>query len=216
MWMGYGWGAPALLRPAGALALIAIGFIAARLIQAPPAVVAPANGTEPIMTRVRNVEPDASGGVRVMVEETRQRVMSGRPEEDAIRRLLLAAVRDPADPGLRVETMDILKRRPESADVRRALLYAVQHDPNAGVRLKALEGLKPFAAEVETRKALSQVLLADDNPGVRTQAIDLLIQTKEQDVVGVLQELLRREDNGYVRMRSQKALREMGASVETF
>ena len=35
-------------------------------------------------------------------------------------------------------------------------------------------------------------------------------------MVGVLQELMRKEENGYVRMRCQKALRDMKASVDTF
>ena len=47
-------------------------------------------------------------------------------------------------------------------------------------------------------------------------AIDLLVQTDEVDVVETLQELLRREDNNYLRLRSQKALQAMNASVETF
>jgi len=113
--------------------------------------------------------------------------------------------------------MDILRASAGgSAEVRRALIFALQHDPNAGVRLKALDGLKSSAADPETRHALSQVLLADDNPGVRTQAIDLLTQKKEAAMVGVLQELMRKEDNSYVRLKCQKALHEMNASVETF
>ncbi len=207
-----------LLRPVAALTLVAIGFFSARLTVSPESPAGPrlAGVAEPVMSRVRNIEPDASGRVQIVVDETRQRVLSGRLDDDNIRRLLLTAAKDPSDPGLRVESMDILKGRCDSAEVRRALLYAIQHDPNPGVRLKALEGLKPFGADPETRKVLAQVLLADDNPGVRTQAIDLLIQQKQQDVVAVLQELLRKEDNGYVRLRSQKALRDMGASVETF
>src|SRR5262249_21689431 len=130
--------------------------------------------------------------------------------------LLLAAAKDPSDPGLRVESVDLLKGRSESAEIRRALLYALQHDSNPGVRLKALDGLKGFAEDPETRKTLTQVLLADKNPGVRTQVIDLLIQHKNDNMVGVLQELMRKEDNGYVRMRCQRALSEMNASVETF
>jgi hypothetical protein len=46
--------------------------------------------------------------------------------------------------------------------------------------------------------------------------IDLLIQHKNDNLVGMLQELMRKEDNGYVRMRCQRALHEMNASVETF
>jgi hypothetical protein len=35
-------------------------------------------------------------------------------------------------------------------------------------------------------------------------------------MVSVLQELMDKEDNGYIRMRCQKALREMNASVESY
>lgn len=212
--------APAIAwKPMGAVALVALGFFASRLASDRAFTGSPvrtAGILEPAVSRVRNIEPDATGGVQIVVDETRQRVLSGRIDDEDIRRLLLSAARDASDPGLRVESVDLLKEHPDSAEVRRALLNALQHDSNAGVRLKALEGLKAFSSDTETRKVLSQVLLTDDNPGVRTQAIDLLIQHREQDVVGVLQELLRKEDNGYVRLRSQKALRDMGASTETF
>jgi hypothetical protein len=47
-------------------------------------------------------------------------------------------------------------------------------------------------------------------------AVDLLIQRRQQDLVGVLQQLLRQEKNDYIRERSTRTLREMRASVETF
>ena len=103
-----------------------------------------------------------------------------------------------------------------AGQIRSALLEAVRHDPNAGVRLKALDGLKSFAGDSETRKALTQVLLTDDNPGVRTQVIDLLIPQRSDAMVGVLQELMVKEDNDYIRTRVQKALHEMNASIETY
>ena len=117
--------------------------------------------------------------------------------------------------------MNLLKNQPQSAEVRSALLYAVQHDSNAGVRLKALDGLKDFAGDPETRQTLTQVLLKDDCPGVRTQVIDLLIQhhgdsNHADAMVGVLQEVMGKEQNGYVRMRCQQALHDMNASVETY
>ena len=171
---------------------------------------------EPTASRVRYVEPDGDGRLQIVVDETKQRVISGRLEDDAIRRLVLAAARDSSDPGLRAESVEILKSRGDQAEVRQALLYALQHDSNPGVRLKALEGLKPFAADLDARKVLSRVLLSDDNPGVRTQAIDLLVKYKQPDVAGVLQQLLRKEPNNYVRQLSEKTLREMNASIETF
>jgi HEAT repeat protein len=113
--------------------------------------------------------------------------------------------------------MDLLKTQCESAEVRRALLAALQHDSNPGVRLKAIEALRQSPAhDAETRRVLAKVLLQDQNPGVRTQAIDLLTQKREPAIVGVLQEVMTREDNNYVRLKCQRALSEMNASMETF
>jgi hypothetical protein len=204
-------------QPLGAVALVALGFFAARVVPAEFGGRFGAAGlADPVTSRVRYVEPVGSGKIQIVIDETRQRVLSGSPEDQSIQRLLFAAAKDPSDPGLRVESVDILKSRPDSSEVRSALLYALQHDSNAGVRLKALDGLKNFGADPETRKVLTQVLLADKNPGVRTQVIDLLIQSKGDSMVGVLQELMRKEDNGYIRMRCQKALHELNASVDTF
>jgi HEAT repeat protein len=84
------------------------------------------------------------------------------------------------------------------------------------VRLKAIDGLKAYAKDQRTRQALTRVLLNDTNPGVRAQAIDVLTQVRSQDMVGPLQELLRKEDNGYVRMRTERVLEEMKASPGIF
>ncbi len=208
---------PTIFQPVGALALVLMGFLGARMI--PPGVGGRfdvAGLTEPVASRVKYVEQEGPGKVQIVLEETRQRTLTGKLEDQAIQRLLLGAAKEPGDPGLRVESVGLLRTSPESSAVRNALLYALQHDTNSGVRLKALEGLKGSAADPEVRQSLSQVLLTDKNPGVRTQVIDLLIQKKEHRMVGVLQELMRKEDNGYVRLRCQKALHEMNASIETY
>ncbi len=208
---------PAGLQPVGAVALIAMGFFGARMIPSSTTLQNNLADPGPMTSRVRYVEPaDKSGRVQVVVEDTRERVLSGAVDDQNIQNLLLAAARDPQDAGLRVESVDLLKSSRECPQVRDALLNALQHDSNPGVRLKALEGLKNLSADAQVRQVLTKVLLSDDNPGVRTQAIDLLIQHKEDTMVGVLQELMRKEDNGYVRMRCQKALHDMNASVETY
>ena len=209
--------APGLAQPVGAVAMLIVGFMAARYV---PSSLLPgfnsAGVADPGTSRVRYVEPVGSGKVQIVVDETRQRVLSGNLDDQAIQRLLMTAAKDPSDAGLRVESVDLLRSRPQSAEVRSALLAALQHDPNAGVRLKALDGLKEFASDPETKTALTQVLLHDDNPGVRTQVIDLLMQHRSDSMLGVFQELMGKEDNGYIRMRCQKALHEMNASVETY
>jgi hypothetical protein len=204
-------------QPVGALALVLMGFFGARLV--PPGASGrfdSAGLADPIASRVKYVEQEGRGKVQIVLEETRQKTLRGKLEDQSIQRLLLAAAKDPADPGLRVESVDLLGANPESSAVRNALLYALQHDANSGVRLKALEGLKASASSPEVRQTLSQVLLTDKNPGVRTQVIDLLIQQKEHRMVGVLQQLMRTEDNSYVRLRCQRALHDMNASVETY
>lgn len=203
-------------KPASALALISAGFVCARLIPYDPGQTPVLSPPEPVAAQVRYLEPDPSGKVRIVLDETRQRVLTGSLEDDRIRRLLLTAASASPDPGLRAISMDVLRARTESPEVREALLHALRSDPNPGVRLKALDALRPYASDSRVRAVLAQVLLSDENAGVRIQAIDLLTQHKELELAGVLQELLHKEDNVYVRDRCQKALREMNASLETF
>jgi anti-sigma factor RsiW len=208
------WQAP-VWKPAGALALLVLGFAGGRWTPVErPSMQAPEPAA--VATRVRALEPDGDGQVRLIVEETRRRTVAGVPSDERIRALLLSAAQDPANPGLRVESMDVLRRQSEAMDVRRALMAALESDPNPGVRLKALDGLRPFAGDPEVRQSLAHVLLRDEHSGLRTQAVDLLIQSKPRDMVGVLQELMQREDNDYIRLRTRRALREMNASVDTF
>ena len=169
---------------------------------------------DPNNARVRYVEQSPEGRVQIVVDETRQRVLSGRLEDAHIRGLLLAAVKDPSDPGLRVESVELLKSKSENDDVRTTLINVLQHDTNDGVRLKALEGLKPFAGSADVRKALRDALMNDRNPSIRAQAIDVLMtQSQEQAMVGLLQEVVHKEDNTYIRLRCEKALHAMKASV---
>jgi hypothetical protein len=212
--------APGIMQVAGALAMLLLGFFGAHMTPASfPGSFHSAGLVDPGSSRVRYVEPMGSGRVQIVVDETTQRTLSGTLDDQSIQRLLLTAAKDPSDAGLRVESVNLLKNEPQSAEVRSALLDVVQHDSNAGVRLKALDGLKDFAGDPETRKTLAKVLLKDDCPGVRTQVIDLLIQhhaDSADSMVGVLQEVMGKEQNGYIRMRCQRALHDMNASAETY
>jgi hypothetical protein len=206
-----------ILKPVGAVALVALGFFAARISSIPgTGGFQFAGATAPAATRVRYVETGEAGKVQLVVDETRQRVLSGRIEDPEIRGLLLVAVRDPNDPGLRAESVDLLKARVETEEIRKALIHILQHDSNAAVRLKALEGLKAYGGNSEVRRAVAQVLLSDNDPGVRTIAVDLLVASKKPDVVGVLQQAMEREDNSYVRQRCERVLLDMKASPATF
>jgi hypothetical protein len=209
------WWQGSWLRPVAVAAFCGlIGFFAARLAMPP------VTSTDPETSRVRYVEPASGGRVQIVLDETRKRVVSGRPGDRQIRTLLLAAAKDPSDAGLRAETMGILNTDAQSAEVRDALVFTLRHDESADVRLKALEGLKPFAQEPGVRGALEQALLSDSSPGLRSQAIDLLSVSPtgslDRRIVGTLQELMSREEDSDVRARSQQVLRVMKASVQTY
>ena len=203
-------------RPAGALALVALGFFSARLTTREPGLSNLTLSGDPILSTIRSVQPDASGRVQIALDETRRRMVTGSMSDGNIERLMLAAARDENNAGLRVESMEILKGHASSIEVRDALLTALRNDPNPGVRFKALDALKGLGTQPEVRKTLSYVLQNDQNPGVRIQAIDILTQQKDSDMVGMLQQLVAKESNSYVRQRCQKALEEMNASVGTF
>lgn len=200
-----------LLRAAFSMALLGAGYLGGQWQAQRERPAAP----DPT-ARVRFVEPRDSGRVQIVVEETSRRTVSGGMDEEPIRRLVLAAAQESQDPGVREETVGLLVDRSHSVEVRRALLRVLQNDHNSGVRLRAIDGLRGSAGDPETRRALAKVVLNDNDPGVRAQVIDLLIQKREALTIGVLQELVAREEDEAVRARCQRALRDMKASEEVF
>ena len=194
--------------PVGAMALVAMGFFAGRMLP---------DTSEPLFSSVRSVEPDAkSGKVNIAVDETRRHMVSGLAQDPRIETLLLNAIREEANPGIRVESIGVLKNNADSEQIRRALIEALTGDRVADVRLKALEGLKPYGGDPLVRRTLANVLLKDDNPAIRIQAIDLLTAHHDDSIVGTLQDAVRKEDNSYVRTHCGRLLEEMKASVGTY
>ena len=131
------WGA--LRQPVGAVALMAIGFFAARLYGELARVGLDAVAGALADERLRDRALGATRQFRARADRLRRnapRVVPGAPTTSNIQRLLLAAAHDD-NAAVRVESVDLLKNRPGSSEVRDALLNAVSHDPNAGVRLKA-------------------------------------------------------------------------------
>lgn len=206
-------------QPVAATALMAVGFLAARFtgVWAPlsPTVPATTAGVgDNVFSTVRSVQPDASGRVQIVLDETRRKVISGAMDDRNIQRFLLAGAHG-ENTAVRMEAVDLLKSGGGSTEVRDAFLNALS-DGNVGIRLKALEGLKPWAADSQVRQALAQVLTTDDNSAVRKEAVDLLVSHRDDAMVGLLQQLFQREENGYVRLKCEKALKEMNASLGTF
>jgi hypothetical protein len=214
-WMNMGVG---MRVPAGALALVAVGFLAGKMAPGSiPFLNSLTPGTQQAgFVSVRSVEPDPAGGVRISFDRVSRSTMSGSVDDAKIRAMLLSSMHDISNAGLRVEATGIAKDHANDADLRGALMEALLSDPNTGVRLQALEGLKPYAAEPDVRKALTETLLNDANAGIRVKVVDLLTARKDDSMVAPLQTLMGKERNGYVRKSATDALRQMNASVGTF
>jgi len=200
--------------PAGAMAVFALGWFAARTPQL-TAVLPGAPQQAGLISTVRSIEPDRTGRVLISIDDTQRRVISGGLEDEKIRELLLSAMHEQANTGVRMEAVSVLKDMAASEDVRHALVVALQ-DPNTGVRLKAIDGLQQFAYDPEVRRTLTSVLMNDSNDSVRIQAIDLLTSRHDDSIVGLLQSVVHKDGNDYVRLRCVRALQEMNASVGSF
>jgi len=206
-------------QPVGAVLLVLVGFLAARLTgMGGGSVPGIATNNAAMLSSnnipvVRDVKAEGDGTVRIQFD--RRQEVSGRLEDRNIQDLILAGSRE-EDPAVRVESVSLMKSHVDSPQVLDSLLNALTGDPNDGVRLKALEALKPMSGDPRVTKALSQVLLADTNPAVRMQAIDLMVTRRDDAVVGVLQNLMQREDNSGVRSKASKILKDWNASIGTF
>ncbi|MBZ5584370.1 MAG: zf-HC2 domain-containing protein, partial [Acidobacteriia bacterium] len=111
-------------QPVGAMALVAIGFFAARFTGMNPGTAQKTPSASPsdeVYATVRSVQAEPSGAVKIAFDETRRREVSGRMDDQNIQRLLLAAARE-ENPAVRVESVGVLKDRTASADVRDTLL----------------------------------------------------------------------------------------------
>ena len=208
-----------LRQPVGAVALILVGYLAAHFTGAAGAPVTgiPTNNLGILSGNhvpvVRDVK--AAGNGTVQIQYDRREEVSGRLEDRNIQELILAGMRE-QDPAVRVESVELLKGQIDSDQVLGSLINALKSDPNDGVRLKALDALKPMAGRPQVTEALSQVLLTDTNPAVRMEAIDMIVSRRNDSTVGVLQNLMQREENPGVRSKASKILKDWNASIGTF
>lgn len=172
----------------------------------------------PEVAQVRDIQQTGGHRVRIIVDQVRQREITGSVSDAPVRRLLLTAVRAAGDPGIRVDSVEVLAGQ-NSEDVRQALVHSAETDPNAAVRLKAVQALQPFAYEPTARAALVSVLQHDTDPGVRAEAIDALAPIEptlgfDPQLVGTLEHIAQSPTNGdYLRMRCLQLLGEMQASM---
>ncbi len=166
--------------------------------------------------RIRNISqvtPDPqSGGVRITLDAERRVMLEGSLDDPRIRQVLVDAVKSYDNPGIRRDTLDILRTKTQDPSVREALMCAL-HDRNAGVRLEALKTVRNMQCGLDTHEGLIKVMETDPNVGVRTAAIDALVQHlkeegKDDAVLAAFERIANNDHNPDVRLRCLAALRE--------
>jgi hypothetical protein len=162
-------------------------------------------------SHIRDIQPNGDGQVRIVVDHVDQREVIGSLRDNNVKRWLLAAAQDSNDPGIRVDSVEILASDGGS-DVRDVLLDRVEHDPNAVVRLKALEAVRRFTGDSVTSNAVLTVLQHDSDPTLRAAAVDVLASANGKlvltpEAAATLQQLARSEGDDYLRMRCVQILR---------
>ncbi|HEX3681809.1 MAG TPA: HEAT repeat domain-containing protein [Bryobacteraceae bacterium] len=213
------------MRLATASFLVFVGFSAARFIDRnglPDGVALTADNmgvADPATARIRDIEPGENHRVRITFDQ--QRAITGPADNDEIRAWLVAATRDEDDPGIRVDSVQMLNGQ-AGREVRDALLDSAQHDNNAAVRLEAVEGLRHFRDDEATQEGLVYVLQHDQNAGVRSKAIDVLAPARgavkiSPGVADALETVTRSgQPDDYVRMRCVELLQQMNAQIDVY
>jgi len=165
--------------------------------------------------RVKNISQIAqdpqSGGVRITLDAERRVTLEGSLDDPRIREVLVSTMKNYDNPGIRRDTLDVLRADPEEPSIREALMQAL-HDGNPGVRLEALKTVNHMECGYDTHGALLKVVEKDPNAGVRTAAIDALVEHLQEEgpdaeVTAGLEKLATTDPDAAVRLRCLSALR---------
>ncbi len=186
----------------------------------PIAVSAGTQGGEPrIMNLQFNHTASGNGEVDFTFDAITPVHLKGNINDEKIQAVLAHALVTEQNPGVRLRSVNMLASRveqltPPDPKVQGALVSALKSDDNPAVRREALRVLKGFPFDNQIREAFLYVLVHDKNPGLRIAAINSLdsarVQTREAgpDLLEVLKEKMRSDNNNYVRIRAKEVLEE--------
>lgn len=219
---GFGlWPAGATFRVSTALAVLLVGFSMGWAVRQQTASQPAPHTAEPSpwigadlsglrISGISRVTPDPTTGVvHITMDAERRLTLEGSVDDPRIQQVLLYAVKNYDNPGIRHDTLEVLRARSTDPAIRAVLLHALRYDPNDGVRLEALQAVRELAWSPEVRVALLEALQKDSNPGVRVAAINVLLEHADEEVLPALKEVARQDSNPYVRMKCANAVREL-------
>jgi len=202
--------------PALASAILIVGFTGGVLAtfqiansRQPNGIPAPTSNALASVAAISGISQDPnSNNVQIKYDTVQPASANGSLDDPKIEQLLLYAARNQQNPGVRVESVDLLSRKCEKQQIRELMMYSLRYDANPGVRLKALDALQGYVkTDLRVRDAVLEALLYDANSGVRTEAIHLLQPVKaDSSVRTALQQLAAKDKNPYIRRESERLL----------
>jgi len=216
------------LEPSGALAvglsLLVCGFglgwglrpHAGMLVSGPAGINSPTVAGQDLagmqISGISDIASDPNtGGVKITLDAARRVTLEGALDDPRIRQVLVYALKDYSNPGIRRDTLDALRAHTDQPQVRQALLYALAHDPNPGVRLEVLKAVEDMPGSDDVDSALLHSLEHDVNTGVRVAAVDALTGPRgrlsvDDSVAKTLRRLAEQDRNPYVRLKCASAV----------
>lgn len=168
--------------------------------------------SRPLISNIDLIEYDPQTGmVTVRYKSINDVVLRGRAEDEPIRQVLARAIRSEIHPGRRLTAVKAFDTAMlVDAEIEAALIYALEKDTVEGVRLCAAKVLKALPLTENIKKAFIRVLLKDPNPAVRMAAVEALsLAQTEVDVLPVLQDAARDDENEFIRLKTAQALRRL-------
>lgn len=211
-----GWMHSVRFAPALAVLLLMVGFGSGvlvswrmRVVRGGGGVTSSAPDSEASLAGIRGVQIDpATNNVQISYDKLTPDSVQGSLEDPRIQQLLVYSSQYKYNPGVRMDSVDLLAKNGDKDWARAALLYALRYDTNPGVRLKALDGLQAYVpGDLRVRNAVIEALLSDANQGIRNEAIRLLEPVKgDSSVREALAQLAAKDQNPYIRAEAQRTL----------
>ena len=164
---------------------------------------------------ISQVAPDPeTGDVKITLNAERRVTMEGSLDNPNIRQVMLYALKSYDNPGIRLDTLNALRKGGMDPTLRDASLYLLEHDPNAGIRLQALQNVGKGDWNNDIAHGFLQAAEKDPNLGVREAAIDSLVSHMsaegDEDLIPDLQRLASQDSDRYVRIKALAALHQAG------
>lgn len=143
--------------------------------------------------------------------------MSGSVSDEKMRSILMYAVMNGKNPGVRLNSLNALNAAVSGSydnEIKDAIISAVKYDDNPGVRREALKVLKNFPFDQDVKRAYLFSILNDTSSAIRIEAINELIESSNKGTSlssedkNLFRDKLLDDDNSYIRMRAKAVLEE--------